>query len=108
MKKAKTYTAAAQLRASKVVRELPVLPGVGETVNVRTAKAHLSELLDLVSTGREITITSGGVPKARMVPMPAKSRKLFTGTREHLASMPPWSGGPMADEIIREERDSRP
>jgi hypothetical protein len=36
-----------------------------------------------------------------------KIGKPFTGTREHLAKMPPWRGGPTAEEIIREDRDSR-
>ena len=34
-------------------------------------------------------------------------REPFSGTTEHLKSMPPWTGGPTADEIIREDRDSR-
>ncbi|MDX2079540.1 MAG: type II toxin-antitoxin system prevent-host-death family antitoxin [Terrimicrobiaceae bacterium] len=95
-------------RRSSVVRETSATEPFGDSVSVRTAKAHLSALLEMVSAGREITITSDGVPKARIVPTGAKPRKLFTGTREHLASMPPWSGGPTAEEIIREERDSRP
>jgi hypothetical protein len=37
-----------------------------------------------------------------------KVGKPFTGTREHLAKMPPWRGGLTAEEIIREDRDSRP
>jgi len=93
---------------SPVLRELAVLPGIGETISVRAAKAHLSALLNLVETGREITITSDGKPKARIMP-PQKTdpRVPFTGTREHLAKMPPWRGGPTADELIRADRDSR-
>jgi len=37
-----------------------------------------------------------------------KVGKPFTGTREHLTKMPPWRGGLTAEEIIREDRDSRP
>ena len=94
--------------ASSVVQEISPLPGVGAAISVRAAKAHLSGLLELVAAGREVTITSDGKPKARLVPMQhATERKVFTGTWEHLAKMPKWSGGPTADELIREDRDSR-
>jgi len=94
---------------SPVLRELSVLPGIGETISVRAAKAHLSALLNLVESGREITITSGGKPKARLSALGAirATRVPFTGTREHLAKMPKWDGGPTADEIIRADRDGR-
>ena len=93
---------------SSVVRELMELPGVGHTISVRAAKAHLSGLLDEVAAGREVVITSDGVPKARLVPMAQRARKVFTGTREHLKTMPKWKEGNLtADEIIREDRDAR-
>jgi len=93
---------------TSVLREIAPLPGVGLTISVRAAKAHLSGLLDQVAAGREVVITSDGVPKARLVPMGGEAqRKVFTGTWEHLAKMPKWSGGPTADELIREDRDGR-
>lgn len=93
---------------SSVVREMAPVPGVGMTISVRAAKAHLSGLLEEVAAGREVVITSDGVPKARLVPMNARrERKVFTGTREHLARMPKWNGGPTAEELIRADRDSR-
>jgi prevent-host-death family protein len=94
--------------ASSVVQEIAPMPGVGATISVRAAKAHLSGLLELVAAGREVTITSDGEPKARLVPMGAgPMRQPFQGTREHLKTMPKWRGGPTADEIVREDRDSR-
>lgn len=93
---------------SAVVREMAPRAGLGLTISVRAAKAHLSGLLEEVAAGREVVITSDGVPKARLVPMSREpERKPFTGTWEHLARMPKWSGGPTADEIIREDRDAR-
>lgn len=95
-------------KPSAVVQEIAELPGVGQAISVRSAKAHLSGLLELVARGREVVITSDGVPKARIVPMEREpARKVFTGTREHLKKMPKWSGGPTADELIREDRDAR-
>lgn len=91
-----------------VVQEIASLPGVGSAISVRSAKAHLSGLLEEVAAGREIVITSDGKPKARLVPMDASAqRRPFQGTREHLKAMPKWAGGPTAEELVREDRDSR-
>jgi prevent-host-death family protein len=77
-------------------------------VTVRDAKAHLSALLDWVASGHEVTITSDGKPKAVLSSAEKReARKVFTGTWEHLKKMPPWQGGPTAEEIIRADRDSR-
>jgi len=73
------------------LREAVALPGVG-----------------LVAGGQEVTITSDGVPKAVLSPVGKKSsQKVFTGTWTHLKKMPPWRGGPTAEEIIRADRDGR-
>jgi prevent-host-death family protein len=94
--------------ASLELKEAVAMPGIGLTIPVRAAKAKLSALLELVARGQEITITSDGLPKAVLSPVArAKPRKVFTGTSEHLKKMPPWRGGPTAEEIIREDRDSR-
>ncbi len=92
-----------------VVREFSAMPGGGVTISVRAAKAHLSGLLEEVAAGREVVITSDGVPKARLVPMnQQRERKVFTGTWEHLAKMPKWKKGDLTgEEIIRADRDSR-
>ena len=94
---------------TSVVREFSEMPGVGHTISVRAAKAHLSGLLDEVAAGREVVITSDGVPKARLVPLTGGTqRKPFSGTREHLRTMPKWKKGDLtADEIIRADRDGR-
>jgi len=93
---------------SPVVKEIAPLPGGGSAISVRAAKAHLSGLLDQVAAGREVVITSDGVPKARLVPITGgQQRQPFQGTREHLKTMPKWRGGPTADEIVREDRDGR-
>ncbi len=108
MKKSINYFNGLEDKPSPVLQEIAFMPGIGSTISVRSAKAHLSALLDFVASGREVTITSGGKPKALLSAAQSKKRgKPFTGTREHLAKMPPWSGGPTAEEIIREDRDSR-
>ncbi|MEW6305306.1 MAG: type II toxin-antitoxin system prevent-host-death family antitoxin [Verrucomicrobiota bacterium] len=109
MKKLKpvTYTLT---KASEpmVLKEVVAIPGIGQSISVRAAKAHLSALLELVAAGEEVTITSGGEPKARLVSASAaKPRKPFPGAGKHLAQMPRWAGGPTAEEIIREDREGR-
>lgn len=91
-----------------VLQEVALLAGLGETISVRAAKAHLSGLLDLVAEGREIVITSGGTPKARLTPFETSARrKVFGGAALHLRSMPKWKGGPAAEELVRKDRDGR-
>lgn len=108
MKEKRTTKYPAHQPAGLELRETIALPGVGLTIPVRAAKAKLSALLDLVAGGQEVTITSDGVPKAVLAPVASRrERKVFTGTLEHLKKMPPWRGGPTAEEIIREDRDGR-
>jgi prevent-host-death family protein len=47
------------------------MPGLRDdnTVGAYEAKTHLSELLDKVEAGEEITITKHGSPVARLVPV---------------------------------------
>ena len=77
------------------------------SVTIRDAKAHLSALLEWVSRGRAVVITSDGKPKARLVPAsPDAPRKLFRGMGEFLLGQA-VHGGPTGDELVREDRDSR-
>src|SRR5580692_3735551 len=79
----------------------------GRVVSVRDAKAHLSALLEWVSAGHELTITSDGKPKARLVSASAvKPRKVFMGMGDYLTKQP-VHGGASAEEIVREDRDGR-
>ena len=91
-----------------VLKEVAAMPGIGPVISIRSAKAHLSALLELVAGGTEVTITSDGKPKAKLVSATAvQPRKVFTGMGDHLKSMPMQTEGPFADEIIRADRDGR-
>ena len=105
--KAKTLKYPPPRPESMVFKEIAIAPGIGEVISVRSAKAHLSALLDLVAGGREITITSDGKPKARLVKVEVdEPGKVFQGMGDYLLKQP-IHGGPSAEEIIREDRDSR-
>jgi prevent-host-death family protein len=89
-----------------ILREAVALRGVGLSIPVRAAKAKFSALLELVAGGQEVTITSDGKPKAKLVAA-ARPRKVFTGTWEQVKKLPLQSEGPFAEEIIRADRDGR-
>lgn len=89
------------------LKEAATLPGIGLAIPVRAAKAKLSALLELVAQGHLVTITSDGLPKALLSPVqPGHGRKPFTGMGAFLLEQP-VHGGPPAEDLIREDRDSR-
>jgi prevent-host-death family protein len=90
-----------------VLKEVTIASGIGEVISVRAAKAHLSALLDLVASGREITITSDGKPKAKLVSVAeAKPRKVFEGIGDYLMKQP-IHRGMSAEEAVNLDRDAR-
>lgn len=109
MKEKKTVTyKLTKTSEPEVLKEVSAMPGIGPVISIRSAKAHLSALLELVAGGTEVTITSDGKPKAKLVSVSAvKARKVFMGMGDHLKSMPMQTEGPFADEIIRADRDGR-
>jgi prevent-host-death family protein len=89
------------------LKETVAMPGVGLTIPLRVAKAKLSALLEVVAQGRQVTITSDGLPKAVLSPVEAGSgRKVFTGMGDFLLKQPVHAG-PSAEELVSEDRDSR-
>jgi prevent-host-death family protein len=82
-----------------VLREIAPMPEIGPAISVRAAKAHLSALLELVAAGQEITITSDGKPKAKLVGVAeARPRKVFQGMGDYLMKQPIHGGS--ADEAV--------
>jgi prevent-host-death family protein len=107
MKAKKTTYKSSKRSEPAVLRDAPVAEW-GQVVTVRDAKAHLSALLEWVAAGHELTITSDGQPKAKLVSVSAvKPRKVFQGMGDYLMKQP-IHRGMSAEEIIRAERDSRP
>lgn len=107
MKEKKPLTYKRSKRSEPAVLRDATDAGWGRVVTVRDAKTHLSALLEWVAAGHELTITSDGQPKAKLVSVAAvKPRNLFQGMGDYLMKQP-IHGGPSAEEIIRAERDSR-
>jgi len=96
-----------EVTGSMVMREVAAMPGVGQVITVRSAKAHLSALLELVASGTEVTITSDGKPKAKLVKAEsAKPRKVFRGMGDYLLKQP-IHRGMSAEEAINWTRGER-
>ncbi len=75
-----------------------------ETFNLSDAKTRLSELLDRVEAGEEITITRHGRPVAQLRPVSAEKKPIdFEGLAALRASLP-MLDKPSA-ELLREMRD---
>ena len=73
--------------------------------SVRTAKAHLSKLLDRVAAGEEVVITSAGRPKAKLVGLGGSSPLPFRVNRALLRGR--VKRGSRAEVLVRAERDAR-
>ena len=77
------------------------------TVGAYEAKTHLSELLDKVAAGEEITITKHGAPVAKLVPVKKEvrpeERVAAIGRIKKLASGLSL-GGLKVKDLIREGR----
>ncbi len=101
------YPDAVSGRRSKgrLLREALPNPSRAPVVNVRAAKDRLSSLLEQVSRGDEVVITSDGRPKARLVPVRDESRP-YTVDWDWLESQP-LVGGPSAEVIVAADRADR-
>jgi prevent-host-death family protein len=106
-KRSTKWPAARKSAGALLLKETSAMPGVGLVIPLRVAKAKLSALLEMVSQGRQVTITSDGVPKAVISPVStSQGRQRFQGMGEFLLAQP-VHGGPPAEELVREDRDAR-
>lgn len=107
MKDKKSISYKAGKRSEPAVLRDSAVAEWGRIVTVRDAKAHLSALLEWVSAGHELTITSDGQPKAKLVSIASsKPRKVFTGMGEYLSKQP-MHRGLSAEEAVNQDRDAR-
>lgn len=107
MKEKKSISYKTTKRSEPAVLRDSAVAEWGRIVTVRDAKAHLSALLEWVSAGHELTITSDGQPKARLVSATAtKPRKVFMGMGDYLAKQP-IHRGLSAEEAVSQDRDAR-
>lgn len=70
-----------------------------DEVGVHETKTRLSELLRRVAAGEEITITRGGEPVARLVPVDAPTAREF-GRDEGLFEVPDDFDSPLPQSVV--------
>ena len=75
-------------------------------MSVRQAKARFSQLVREASAGYEVTVTSHGEPRARLVPVRRRPRR-FKVDRKRLAGARAGKRGTPAEQIVRRDRDGR-
>lgn len=73
------------------------------TFSLAEAKAKLSQLIDLVEAGEDVTITKGGKPVVRLVPN-SPVRQQLPSLAEFRARLPTQTQS--AGEFVRQLRDS--
>ncbi len=73
-----------------------------QTVNIHSAKTHLSRLVDEVASGKEIVIAKAGKPMARLVPLQAEAKpaKRQLGRLAGRAVVPSDFDAPLPDEVL--------
>ena len=69
------------------------------SVGVHEAKTSLSELLRRVAAGEEITITRGGDPVARLVPIPRQAPRVL-GQDRGLFEVPDDFNDPLPEDLV--------
>jgi prevent-host-death family protein len=90
------------------LKDAIAMPDLGLTMPVRAAKAKLSALLEFVSAGNTVTITSDGLPKAVLRPVSKAEEQVgFEPAWDLLQSMPVQTEGPFSQDLIRADRDGR-
>lgn len=73
---------------------------MGDLVNVREAKTHLSRLLERVASGEEIVIAKAGKPVAKLVPYKEERPRPVAGSMRGLIHVPDDFDDPLPPEIL--------
>ena len=71
----------------------------GMQVNIHEAKTHFSKLLRRVLAGEEITISRGGKPIAKLIPLETRSRRSF-GADAGLFEVPEDFDAPLSPDVL--------
>lgn len=104
--KTKPVKATETTAAPLIMNDASLAEPSSRQVSVRSAKDHLSSLLEHAARGNEVIITSDGEPKARLLPVRAKSRP-FRVDWELLRAQPLVPGALGAEDFVRADRDGR-
>lgn len=71
-----------------------------KTINIQTAKTHLSRLVERACAGEEIVIARGNVPMVRLVPVGAAVRQRRFGAHPEFGPIPDSFEDPLPDSEL--------
>ncbi len=71
-----------------------------QTMNVHSAKTHLSRLLDQVEGGEEVVIARAGKPVARLLPMQAPEGRRVLGAFAGMLNIPEDFDAPLPEDVL--------
>lgn len=72
-----------------------------KTVNLHTAKTHLSRLVDEVAAGEDVVIAKSGKPMVRLVPLTATARRTGFGSLKGKIRISGDFDAPLSDRLLR-------
>jgi prevent-host-death family protein len=72
-----------------------------KTVNLHTAKTHLSRLVDEAAAGQEVVIAKSGKPMVRLVPVTVRGRRTGFGALRGKIRIREDFDAPLPDDLLR-------
>jgi prevent-host-death family protein len=78
------------------------------TVDINTAKVHLSWLLDVVAAGEEVVLVEAGKPVARLLPVRPRRQPRKPGLLKGKIWIADDFDDPLPEEIMAAFRGERP
>jgi prevent-host-death family protein len=72
-----------------------------KTVNLHTAKTHLSRLVDEAAAGQDVVIAKSGKPMVRLVPVTASARRTGFGSLRGKIRIRKDFDAPLPDDLLR-------
>jgi len=72
-----------------------------KTVNLHTAKTHLSRLVEEAAAGQEVVIAKSGKPMVRLVPVTVRSRRTGFGALRGKIRIREDFDAPLPDDLLR-------
>jgi prevent-host-death family protein len=71
-----------------------------KTVNLHTAKTHLSRLVEEAVAGQDVVIAKSGKPMVRLVPVTARARRTGFGTLRGKIQISEDFDAPLPDRLL--------
>lgn len=77
-----------------------------DTVSIRQAREHLSDLVAAAERGEAVTITRRGKKVARLVPVAARAKRGLPDLTEFRAGLK-MKGDPLSETVVKQRAEGR-